>query len=60
MIASYDGNDNPGFSLDTTAKVTETLRRNFATAGLATAYVCERFTCQQPVTEPAKLAQMLD
>jgi uncharacterized protein YyaL (SSP411 family) len=27
--------------------------------GRATAYVCERFVCKQPVTEPGELAQLL-
>ena len=28
--------------------------------GQATAYVCERFACQRPVTSPDELAALLD
>ncbi|MGH2792797.1 MAG: thioredoxin domain-containing protein, partial [Actinomycetota bacterium] len=28
--------------------------------GRATAYVCERFVCKQPVTEPEELGKLLD
>ena len=28
--------------------------------GRPTAYVCERYVCQQPVTQPTALAQQLD
>ncbi|HEX8316895.1 thioredoxin domain-containing protein [Longimicrobium sp.] len=35
------------------------LRGRTAREGRATAYVCERFACQQPVTDPAALAAQL-
>jgi uncharacterized protein YyaL (SSP411 family) len=36
------------------------LRDRPALGGRATAYVCEHYTCQQPVTTPAELAAQLD
>ncbi|MCU1578066.1 MAG: hypothetical protein JWP19_270 [Rhodoglobus sp.] len=33
-ISVEDGNDNPGFSLDTVQRVTDTLRRNYRSGGL--------------------------
>ncbi|HEX2089495.1 MAG TPA: thioredoxin domain-containing protein [Actinomycetota bacterium] len=38
----------------------ELLRDRPARDGKATAYVCERFVCQQPVTEPEKLREQLE
>ncbi|HLL71041.1 MAG TPA: thioredoxin domain-containing protein [Pyrinomonadaceae bacterium] len=36
------------------------LRERPMLGGLATAYVCENYTCQQPVNTPAELASQLD
>jgi uncharacterized protein YyaL (SSP411 family) len=36
------------------------LRGRSAKAGVATAYVCEGFSCRLPVTDPAALASQLD
>ena len=40
-------------------KKLEFLRTVSPVAGKAAAYVCENFTCQAPVTEPAKLRELL-
>ncbi|MEQ1850449.1 MAG: thioredoxin domain-containing protein [Chthoniobacteraceae bacterium] len=40
-------------------KKLEFIRTVKTTDGKATAYVCENFTCQAPVTEPAKLRELL-
>ena len=36
------------------------LRDRRAEGGRATAYVCENYTCQRPVTDPAELAEQLE
>jgi uncharacterized protein YyaL (SSP411 family) len=38
----------------------ELLRDRSAQDGKATAYVCERFVCQRPVTKPEELRKQLD
>jgi uncharacterized protein len=38
----------------------ELMRQRTAVDGRAAAYVCERFACQRPVTEPTELAQALN
>jgi hypothetical protein len=38
----------------------ELMRGRAAVDGRAAAYVCENFTCQMPVTEPAELSAELD
>ena len=48
----------PGFEDD--AGVTPLLANRPLINGLATAYVCENFTCQQPVTEVSDLQRQLD
>ena len=40
-------------------KKLEFLRTVAPVDGKAAAYVCENFTCQEPVTEPAKLRELL-
>jgi hypothetical protein len=44
---------------DAAAEVVPLLQARTAIGGRATAYVCERFACQQPVTDPAELAAQL-
>ena len=51
VLAGGDGEDDGGVPL---------LAGRPAREGAATAYVCERFTCRAPVTEPAELERLLD
>ncbi|HEV3469322.1 MAG TPA: glycoside hydrolase family 76 protein, partial [Pyrinomonadaceae bacterium] len=44
---------------DTLADLVPLLRERTALEGKTTAYVCEHYTCQQPVTDPAQLAEQL-
>ena len=50
VLAGGDGADGGGVPL---------LAGRTALDGRAAAYVCERFTCRTPVTDPAELAQLL-
>jgi uncharacterized protein YyaL (SSP411 family) len=50
----------PGFGeYEKAAEVTPLLANRPLVNGLATAYVCEHFTCQQPVTDASALADQL-
>ena len=51
VLAGGDGEDDGGVPL---------LAGRSARDGAATAYVCERFACRAPVTEPQALAVLLD
>jgi uncharacterized protein YyaL (SSP411 family) len=42
------------------AEITPLLANRPLINGLATAYVCEHFTCQQPITDPSTLREQLD
>ena len=50
VLAGGDGTDDGGVPL---------LAGRTARDGAATAYVCERFACQAPVTDPAALSELL-
>ncbi len=50
VLAGGDGEDDGGVPLLTGRSVRD---------GAATAYVCERFACQAPVTDPVALSQLL-
>jgi hypothetical protein len=50
-VAAADGED--------AARTVPLLRDRVARDGRATAYVCERFTCKLPVTDPASLREQL-
>jgi uncharacterized protein YyaL (SSP411 family) len=45
--------------VDAAAEIVPLLQARTAIGGRATAYVCERFACQQPVNDPADLAAQL-
>ena len=49
----------PGFGDSEVAEITPLLANRPLVNGLATAYVCEHFTCKQPVTEVSALADQL-
>ncbi|HEU4712764.1 MAG TPA: thioredoxin domain-containing protein [Pyrinomonadaceae bacterium] len=49
----------PSFAGETGATTLPLLQDRPLTGGRATAYVCEHYTCKQPVTEPADLAAQL-
>jgi uncharacterized protein YyaL (SSP411 family) len=54
VVAQSSENDAPAASL------IPLLRDRQAISGRATAYVCENYTCQQPVSTPEELAAQLD
>ena len=45
---------------DRTGSAIPLLQDRTMVAGRATAYVCRRFVCQRPVTDPAALQQLLE
>ncbi|HEX2128562.1 MAG TPA: thioredoxin domain-containing protein [Solirubrobacterales bacterium] len=49
LAGGAEGTDSP-----------ELMRERTAVGGHAAAYVCERFACRRPVTEPSELAEALD
>ena len=54
MVAETQGNDAAA------AELVPLLRERTAARGHATAYVCESYTCLQPVNTPEELAAQLE
>jgi uncharacterized protein YyaL (SSP411 family) len=54
VVAAFDPADGRA------AEILPMLRDRKSLNGLATAYVCENYTCKQPVTDPKQLAEQLD
>jgi uncharacterized protein YyaL (SSP411 family) len=54
VVAAFDPADGRA------AEILRMLRDRKSLNGLATAYVCENYTCKQPVTDPKQLAEQLD
>ena len=54
VVVAFDAADGRA------AEILPMLRDRKTLNGLATAYVCENYTCKQPVTDPKQLAEQLD